>query len=79
MAHLDVPGDDAVTLLSNQRLCLFQLRKLKLIWEVPFSEVGSLSLAEGGIGVILRDKSPGPFIPIPDRTGRDWFFKNIGK
>ena len=68
-----------MTLLSDQRLVLFQLRKLKLIWQVSFGELASLSLEERGIGLILRGGQPGPFIPIPDKTGRDWLFKNIGK
>ena len=79
VAHLDVPGDDAVTLLSNERLVLFQLRKLKLVWQVSFAELSSLQLEERGIALMLRGEQPGPFIPIPDKTGRDWLFKNIGK
>jgi vacuolar protein sorting-associated protein 13A/C len=79
IAHLDIPGDDAVALLSDQRLALMQLRKMKLIWDVPLSEMQSLSLEDGGIGLVLRGGQSGPFLPISDRTGRDWLFKNIGK
>ena len=79
VAHLDVPGDDAVAMLSNQRLLFVQLRKLKVIWQVPFEELQSLSLEQTGIALILRGGTPGPFLPINEQTGREWFFKNIGK
>jgi vacuolar protein sorting-associated protein 13A/C len=77
--RLDVPGDDAVSILSSTRLLLVQLRKLKVIWQVPFEELQSLSLESSGISLILRGGTQGPFLPIADQTGREWFFKNIGK
>ncbi len=75
----DVPGDDAVSILSNNRLLFVQLRKLRVIWQVPFEELQSLSLEQSGIALILRGGTPGPFLPIGEQTGREWFFKNIGK
>jgi vacuolar protein sorting-associated protein 13A/C len=74
-----VPGDDAVSILSSARLLFVQLRKLKVIWQVPFEELQSLSLESSGIALILRGGTPGPFLPIADQTGREWFFRNIGK
>jgi len=75
----DVPGDDAVSILSNNRLLFVQLRKLRVIWQVPLEELQSLSLEQSGIALILRGGTPGPFLPIGEQTGREWFFKNIGK
>ena len=75
----DVPGDDAVSILSNSRLLFIQLRKLRVIWQVPFEELQSLSLEQTGIALILRGGTPGPFLPIGEQTGREWYFKKIGK
>jgi vacuolar protein sorting-associated protein 13A/C len=75
----DVPGDDAVAILSNSRLLFVQLRKLKVIWQTPFEDLQSLSLEAAGIGLVLRGGTSGPFLPIAEQTGRDWFFKNIGR
>ena len=77
--NIDVPGDDTVSILSNNRLLFVQLRKLRVIWQVPFEELQSLSLEQTGIALILRGGTPGPFLPIAEQTGREWFFKNIGK
>ncbi|EIW72804.1 hypothetical protein TREMEDRAFT_25659 [Tremella mesenterica DSM 1558] len=79
VAHLDVPGDDAVAILSTNRLLFVQLRKLKVVWQVPFEELQSLSLEQTGIALTLRGGTPGPFLPISEQTGREWFFKHIGK
>ncbi|KAL7419546.1 Vacuolar protein sorting-associated protein 13 [Cryptotrichosporon argae] len=79
VAHLDIPGDDAVAVLSNSRLLFVQLRKLRVIWQVPFDELQSLSLEQNGIALVLRGGTPGPFLPIGEQAGREWFFKNIGK
>jgi vacuolar protein sorting-associated protein 13A/C len=79
VAHLDVTGDDAVALLSNNRIIFVQLRKLKELWMVPFEDLQSVSAEPTGIAFIYRDGKPGPFLPISDAQGRQWFFKAIGK
>lgn len=79
VAHLDIPGDDAIAILSNNRVLHVQLRKLKKIWGVPFEDLQSVSAEPTGIAFIYRDGKGGPFLPIPDVQARQWFFKAIGK
>lgn len=75
----DIPGDDTVAILSSSRILFVQLKKLRVIWHVPFSDLQSLSLESSGIALINRGGTPGPFLPIADQIGREWFFKNIAK
>ncbi|CAK9783702.1 putative late endosome to vacuole transport-related protein [Cutaneotrichosporon oleaginosum] len=79
VAHLDIPGDDAVAILSNNRLLYVQLRRMRVIWQVSFDELQSLSLEASGIALVLRGGTPGPFLPIAEQTGREWFFRKIAK
>ncbi|KAL0252508.1 hypothetical protein I308_101900 [Cryptococcus tetragattii IND107] len=79
IAHIDLPGDDAISILSNNRILQVQLRKLRVIWQVPFEELQSLSLEANGINLVNRDGRGGPFLPIPDQKAREWYFKQIGK
>ncbi|WWD17860.1 hypothetical protein CI109_102304 [Kwoniella shandongensis] len=79
VAHIDLPGDDAVSILSNNRIVQVQLRRLKVIWQVPFEELQSLSLEANGINLVNRDGRGGPFLPIPEQTAREWYFKQIGR
>ena len=77
--QVDIPGDDSVSILSNKRILHIQLRKLRMLWEVPFAELASLSLESSGIALYARDGKPGPFLPIPEKTGREWYFRHIGR
>nr|XP_019015055.1 vacuolar protein sorting-associated protein vps13 [Kwoniella pini CBS 10737]OCF53836.1 vacuolar protein sorting-associated protein vps13 [Kwoniella pini CBS 10737] len=79
VAHIDLPGDDAVSILSNNRIVQVQLRRLKVIWQVPFEELASLSLEANGINLLNRDGRGGPFLPISEQTAREWYFKQIGR
>nr|ODO02780.1 vacuolar protein sorting-associated protein vps13 [Cryptococcus depauperatus CBS 7855] len=79
IAHIDLPGDDAVSILSNNRILQVQLRNLRVIWQVPFEELQSLSLEVSGVNLVNRDGRGGPFLPIPDRSVREWYFKQIGR
>jgi vacuolar protein sorting-associated protein 13A/C len=79
VAHLDIPGDDAVAILSSNRLLYVQLRRMRVIWQVSFDELQSLSLEASGIALVLRGGTPGPFLPIGEQTGREWFFRKIAK
>lgn len=79
VAHLDTPGDDAVAILSQQRILFVSLRKMRSIWQVSFEELQSLSLEPTGIALVLRGGTPGPFLPVTDEQGRQWFFKQVGR
>lgn len=79
VAHIDLPGDDAVSLLSNNRILYIQLRRLKVLWQVPFEDLQSLSLEANGINLVLRDGRGGPFLPVGEQTAREWYFKQIGR
>lgn len=76
---MDIPGDDAVAILSSMRLLFVQLRKQRIIWQVSFDELQSLSLEQSGIALTLRGGTPGPFLPIAEQSGREWFFRKIAK
>ncbi|ODO11680.1 hypothetical protein I350_00464 [Cryptococcus amylolentus CBS 6273] len=79
IAHIDLPGDDAISLLSNNRILQVQLRKLRVIWQVPFEDLQSLSLEANGVNLVNRDGRGGPFLPIPEKAAREWYFKQIGR
>ncbi|WWC86271.1 uncharacterized protein L201_001144 [Kwoniella dendrophila CBS 6074] len=79
VAHIDLPGDDAVSILSNNRIVQVQLRRLKVIWQVPFEDLASLSLEANGINLLNRDGRGGPFLPISEQNAREWYFKQIGR
>lgn len=52
---------------------------MRQIWAMAFTDLGSLSLESTGISLFTRDGKNGPFIPISEKSGREWFFRQIGR
>ncbi|CAG8707222.1 4975_t:CDS:10 [Acaulospora morrowiae] len=77
LAHLELRGDEQAIMLTCKRIMLVKSRRLKVEWEVKFSDLQSINLQPNGISLFLRDNTPGPFIPITDATSKEWFEKKI--
>jgi vacuolar protein sorting-associated protein 13A/C len=58
VAHLDIPSseDSLVVLLTTTRILLVKILKLKVGWDVPLSDLQTISLAPAGIS-----ESPPPY------------------
>lgn len=79
VAHLDIPSsDDSLSvMLTTTRILLIKVLKLKIGWDVPFSDLKTISLEGSGITLVLRGGIPGPYLPIPEQSARLWLFRNI--
>jgi vacuolar protein sorting-associated protein 13A/C len=77
IAHLDLQGDERVVILTRTRIMLAKHKKLKVEWEVLFSDLQTISLQPTGILLNLKRNTPGPFIPIPDAESKGWFERKI--
>ncbi|GES89872.1 vacuolar protein sorting-associated protein vps13 [Rhizophagus clarus] len=76
-AHLDLQKDERVVILTRSRIMLVKSKKLKVEWEVLFSDLQTISLQPQGILLNLKKNTPGPFIPIPDPESKNWFERKI--
>lgn len=79
VAHLDLPGQELVVMLTLSRIICVRSRRLKLEYEVPFNDIKTIQLESTGISLILRGGVQGPFVPISDNSSRQWFFNQIQK
>ncbi|CAG8518582.1 8655_t:CDS:10 [Ambispora gerdemannii] len=77
LAHLDLRQDDMTVLLTRTRIIQIRKKKMKVEWEVSFSDLQTISLQPNGILLILRNNLPGPFIPIPDKESKELFEKHV--
>lgn len=77
VAHLDLTGDDSVLILTTTRILLIRSTTLRVLWEVPFEELQTISLEPGGIGLVLRGDVGGPFVPVAEASERGFLFKHI--
>lgn len=80
VAHLPVTldkDDDIMAILTTEAIILARVTKLKLIWDVPMSELTSISLEPNGISLVLRGGARGPFLALADQESRLWMFSHI--
>ncbi|GAA5827080.1 hypothetical protein JCM11251_002234 [Rhodosporidiobolus azoricus] len=79
VAHLDLPSSEEtlVVILTTTRILLVKINKLKVGWDVPISDLKSISLEASGITLLLRGDVPGPFLAIPDQSARLWCFRHL--
>ncbi|KDE03795.1 hypothetical protein MVLG_05736 [Microbotryum lychnidis-dioicae p1A1 Lamole] len=79
VAHLDIPSSDdtLAVVVTTTRILLVKVAKLKVGWDVPFSDLVTISLEATGITLKLRGNVPGPFLPIADQPARLWLFRHL--
>ncbi|KAF7310912.1 hypothetical protein HMN09_00634500 [Mycena chlorophos] len=65
VAHINTPGGDNVVLLTTTRVLSFWSKKLRLDWELPFSQVQGSGRE--------HDK----FVFIQDKSSSNWFFTQV--
>ncbi|KAF0534769.1 vacuolar protein sorting-associated protein 13 [Gigaspora margarita] len=80
VAHLSLmENDEQIIMLTRSRMMLVKIKKrgLKVDWEVPFSDLQAINLQNTGILLTLRGNNAGPFIPIQDRSNKEWFERQV--
>ncbi|EPQ26496.1 uncharacterized protein PFL1_05818 [Pseudozyma flocculosa PF-1] len=81
VAHVDVGSTegDSVIMLTVSRILYIRTMRLKVMWEVPLSDLSSISLESQGIALVLRGGIAGPFLPLADVGTRNWLFKQVSR
>ncbi|KAF3213876.1 hypothetical protein TWF679_005190 [Orbilia oligospora] len=76
IAHLELPGEDVVVMLTYSRIMLVKSKKLVCEWDVPLKDLQTISMEKTGIQLSLRGGVTGPFIPCTD-TSRQFLYTKI--
>ncbi|KAJ7071032.1 vacuolar protein sorting-associated protein 13 [Mycena amicta] len=78
VAHINTPGGDNVVLLTTTRVLSFWSKKLRLDWELPFSQVQGVSVEDTGIRFAHKSgRENDKFVFIQDKTSASWFFAQV--
>lgn len=64
-------------MLTTTRILLIRSIRLRVVWEVAFWDLQTISLEPSGIALLLRDGVSGPFLPLAEQSAKIWLFKNI--
>jgi vacuolar protein sorting-associated protein 13A/C len=78
IAHLELPREDVVVILTYNRIMLVKSKKLSSEWDVPLADVQTISKERTGLSVTLRGGANGPFIPVADESSRNFLYQKIG-
>ncbi|KAJ7634302.1 vacuolar protein sorting-associated protein 13 [Mycena polygramma] len=78
VAHINAPGGDNVVLLTSSRVLSFWSKKLKLDWELPFSQVQGVTVEDTGIRFAHKSgREHDKFVFIQDKSSQSWFFSQV--
>lgn len=78
IAHLELPREDVVVMLTYSRIMLVKSKKLTSEWDVPLKDVQTISKERTGLSLTLRGGTNGPFIPVAEESSRNFLYRNIG-
>ena len=78
LAHLELPREDVVVMLTYSRIMLIKSKKLTSEWDVPLKDIQTISKERTGLSLTLRGGTNGPFIPVAEESSRNFMYRNIG-
>lgn len=78
LAHLELPREDVVVMLTFSRIMLVKAKRLTTEWDVPLKEIATISKERTGLSLTLRGGTNGPFVPVGDESSRNWLYSKIG-
>jgi len=77
IAHLELPREDMVVMITYARILLIRSRRLTTEWEVPFKDIQGIAKERTGLSITLRGNMNGPFIPVGEESSRAFLYRNI--
>ncbi|KAI1371765.1 vacuolar protein sorting-associated protein 13 [Hypoxylon crocopeplum] len=77
IAHLELPREDMVVMVTFSRILLIRSRRLTTEWDIPLKDVQTISKERTGLSIILRGGTNGPFIPIGEESGRAFLYRMV--
>lgn len=77
IAHLELPTEDMVVMVTYARILLVRSRRLQTEWDVPLKDVQTIAKERTGLSLTLRGGINGPFIPIAEESGRAFIYRMV--
>jgi len=77
IAHLELPREDMVVMVTYSRILLIRSRRLTTEWDVPLKEIQTISKERTGLSVVFRGGQNGPFIPVGEESGRAFLYRMV--
>ncbi|KAI9675484.1 MAG: hypothetical protein M1829_003288 [Trizodia sp. TS-e1964] len=78
VAHLELPREDAVVILTYTRIMLVRAKRLSSEWVVPLKDIATIRKERSGLALALRGGGSGPFVPVMEESERKFLYARIG-
>ncbi|VDB89351.1 Bgt-5295 [Blumeria graminis f. sp. tritici] len=78
IAHLELPREDVVVMLTYSRIMLIKSKKLTSEWDIPLKDIQTISKERTGLSLILRGELNGPFVPVTEESSRNFLYSKVG-
>ncbi|KAI0121317.1 hypothetical protein BJ170DRAFT_141833 [Xylariales sp. AK1849] len=77
IAHLELPREDMVVMVTYTRILLIRSRRLTTEWDVSLKDVQTIAKERTGISIVLRGGTNGPFVPVGEESGRAFLYRMV--
>ncbi|RKP03518.1 hypothetical protein CXG81DRAFT_9373 [Caulochytrium protostelioides] len=79
IAHIELHSEDLVAMVTDYRIMVIRVKKLKVDWEIFYDDIQSMRPENGGITIIKqsRQQAKARFIPCPDINSAKWLFAKM--
>lgn len=77
IAHLELPREDMVVMVTFSRILLIRSRRLTTEWDIPLKDVQTIAKERTGLSIVLRGGTNGPFIPVGEESGRAFLYRMV--
>ncbi|KAI8912336.1 hypothetical protein DFJ77DRAFT_511881 [Powellomyces hirtus] len=79
IGHLELRIEDLVVLVTDQRVMLTRIKRLKIDWEIPYDEVQTVCIEGTDVMIIRkgRQQARNRSIPCPDLASAQWLCAKI--
>jgi len=77
IAHLELPREDMVVMVTYSRILLIRSRRLTSEWDVPLKDIQTIAKERTGMSLTLRGGTNGPFIPVADESSRAFLYRMV--
>ncbi|KAJ3291062.1 hypothetical protein HK104_006345 [Borealophlyctis nickersoniae] len=79
IAHIELRIEDLVAMVTDVRVMMIRIKKLKVDWDITFEELQLVRTENGGITLIKKhsQNANARIIPCPDQASAQWFGSKV--
>lgn len=78
LAHVVLPGNEHVCIVSMSRILLVSMETLRVDWDISYEDITSITLERTGISIKQNRGNVERFISVPEKADQKFLYQSIG-